>query len=107
MLPAPAVERLFFQAAVGPIDSLIHLLNFIAPAVGVAGGLLLAARFLRAGKRSGPVWWLHWGLNTAAGSGALLAGLLLFGRDGKMASYALLVAACAIGQWMLAGDWKR
>ncbi|MES2425153.1 MAG: hypothetical protein V4562_12040 [Pseudomonadota bacterium] len=91
----------------GPIDSLIHLLNFVAPAVFVAGCLLLAARFLGRPQRAKPVWWLHWGLNAAAGSGALLAGLLLFGRDGKMASYALLVAACAVGQWVLAGDWKR
>ena len=46
-------------------------------------------------------------VNAAVGSAALVAGLLLFGRDGKMASYGLLVVCCALSQWLVSGEWKR
>jgi hypothetical protein len=36
----------------------------------------------------------------------LTAGLLLFGHDGKMATYAALVLAAALCQWLLLRGWK-
>ena len=45
-----------------------------------------------------PYWRLAaWAM--AAGAVALVAGLLVFGRDGKMATYGLLVAAIAATLW--------
>jgi len=87
------------MTAMGPLDLLNHLLNFAAPALVV--GLLLAilapvlyrkvpvAHSLRAQAA----------INFIAGLVALLVGLVFFGRDGKMATYAAMVLACAASQW--------
>jgi hypothetical protein len=83
----------------GPLDATWHLLNFFAPALGVAlitSGLakLLWRRELSA------VTWRRLALWSAMGAAlALLAGLLVFGRDGRMATYALLVAVVAVTLW--------
>lgn len=84
---------------VGPLDAIWHLLNFFAPALGV--GLLTTAmakvlwrRELRmAGFRRLALW-------ASAGSAVgLLAALVIFGRDGKMAGYGLMLATGALGLW--------
>ena len=36
----------------------------------------------------------------------LLAALIVFGRDGKMATYAALVVAIASSQWLLLRGWR-
>ncbi|WP_374675965.1 hypothetical protein [Ideonella sp.] len=83
----------------GPLDALWHLLNFFAPAVGV--GLLAAGLAKLAWWRAlkaVPYWRLaRWA--TGAGALALAVGLVVFGRDGKMATYGLLVAATAGVLW--------
>lgn len=85
----------------GPLDVLWHLLNFFAPAVGVA---VLAASLSklvwRRGLRTVPwrtlvVW------ASVAGAVVLVAGLVLFGRDGRMLTYLALVGATALALW-----WK-
>jgi len=37
----------------------------------------------------------------------LAAGLVLFGREGRMLSYAALALAMAASQWLRLGGWKR
>lgn len=73
-----------------------HVLNFFAPAAVVG--------FLTAGLVK-LVWWRAlrsvgwWGLSLAASSACalgLVAGLVLFGRDGKMASYGLMLLLCTL-----------
>ncbi len=82
-----------------------QLLNFIAPAACVALLLLVLARlFSRFLQSKMPV--AHSALKQfaivfIAGVLLLLAGLVLFGRDGKMASYALLAVGAATCQWLL------
>ena len=83
----------------GPLDALWHLLNFFAPALGV--GLITAAlaRLLwrRELRRTGFVRLAAW-----ASSGCtlgLLAALVIFGRDGKMAGYALMLAGGSVALW--------
>jgi hypothetical protein len=83
----------------GPIDALWHVLNFFGPAIGVgliASGLckLLWWRSLRTVPFRGLALW-----SIASGAVALVAGLALFGRDGRMATYGLLVMACATALW--------
>ncbi len=83
----------------GPLDATWHLLNFFAPAFGVgliAAGLtkLLWFRALRAAS-----WWRLGLVASAAGAVALVAALVIFGRDGKMAGYALMLTACAAALW--------
>ncbi len=90
----------------GPLDLLNHLLNFVAPACVVGGLLAVLAKWLYPG-RSRQALWKQAGWNSAAGLLALVAGLILFGRDGKMATYAALVVLCATSQWLLLGGWRK
>jgi hypothetical protein len=83
----------------GPLDALWHLLNFVAPAVGVA---LLSASLAKLTWRRdlAAVPWRRLVLwAAAAGVAVLIAGLALFGRDGKMLTYVALVAASALALW--------
>lgn len=82
------------------IDAFWHLLGLFLPALGTgliaataAKGLLWRAELRR-------VRWLRlvaWAC--AAGALALLGGLVLFGRDGRMASYGAMVVASALALW--------
>ena len=83
-----------------------HLLNFIAPALVV--GLLVAALAPLVMKKARPhhTWLTQAAINSVAGGLTLLVGLLLFGRDGKMATYAAMVLVCASCQWFAAKAWR-
>ena len=89
----------------GPIDFLLHLLSFVAPAFGVALGVAFAARLMGLGKGAAR-WWAPVALNFLAGVCVLLAGLWFFGNDGKMATYAALVVAVASVQWLAGRGWR-
>ena len=83
----------------GPLDALWHLFNLLAPGLALgliasAGAKLLWRRDLAAvrfGRLAG------WGCG--ASLAALLGGLVITGRDGRMATYAAMVAACALALW--------
>ncbi len=82
------------------IDAFWHLLGLFLPALGTGLIAATAAKWLfwRAELRS--VRWLRlvaWPV--VAGSLALLGGLLILGRDGRMASYGAMVAASALALW--------
>jgi hypothetical protein len=83
-----------------------HLLNFIAPALIV--GFLLAAIAPVVLKNARPhhSWLIQSAMNSAAGVLVLLAGLVIFGHDGKMASYAAMALACAFSQWIFGKAWR-
>jgi len=81
------------------ITGLGHLLNFFAPAAGV--GLIasvLAKLIWRRTLRSSSLVTLTL-LTATAGAVALVGGLLAFGRDGKMGTYAVLVLVVAVILW--------
>ena len=88
-----------------------HLLNFAAPAVGVAVLLVLSSRLLSGFFMSKMPLVLNWrtqiAINFVVGVVVLAAGLVLLGRDGKMLTYVALVIATATSQWWLLGGWKR
>ena len=90
----------------GPLDILNHLLNFVAPAAALA--LLLAVVGLMFGPKPTPTlgWWARAAIVFVVGVAALVAGLVVWGRDGKMLTYAALVVACATCQWVLVRGWK-
>lgn len=83
----------------GPLDALWHLINFVGPALGVA---LLATALSK-------LWWrrelaaVSWhrmaAWATVAGTLSLMTGMVVFGRDGKMATYGALVVASALALW--------
>jgi hypothetical protein len=80
---------------------ILHLANFVAPALFLALVLPLAARLMfgRGGARM--AWWRQAALQFAAGVAVLFGGLVIQGRDGAMATYAVLVLVCATVQWTL------
>ena len=85
----------------GAIELFYHLLNFIAPALAVAGLLAAVAPWFSKKRPSLRNFIGMIAINSVAGTVVLAAGLWFFGRDGKMASYAALVLACASTQWWL------
>jgi formate-dependent nitrite reductase membrane component NrfD len=90
----------------GPLDALWHVLNFLAPALGLAVLSASAAKLLWRRDLAG-VAWLRLALWVAlAGMAVLIGGLAVFGRDGKMATYAALVVATAAALW-IAGFVRR
>lgn len=83
----------------GPLDAFWHLLNFFMPAVGVGCLGAAAVKLLWRRETAGVAWRRLAVCGTGAGAVALLAGLVLFGRDGRMATYGLLVLAVALALW--------
>jgi hypothetical protein len=83
----------------GPLDALWHLLNFFAPAAGVALATTLLAKLLWRRELAGASWSRLLAWAATGGAFALLAGLAIFGRDGRMATYGALVVATALALW--------
>ena len=83
----------------GPLDALWHLLNFVFPAIGVAVVATALAKLAWRGELAAVRWsrLLIW--SSVAGAVALLVGLFVFGRDGKMGTYAALVVSSATALW--------
>lgn len=84
------------EVGLGPVDAVFHLLGLFLPALGLgaisAGLAKLAWRAeLRAVRYRRLAGW-----STAAAAIALVAGLVAFGRDGMMATYAAMVLASAL-----------
>jgi hypothetical protein len=80
-----------------------HVAGLLAPAVALAVLLWLAVRLRRGWRSTGRGLGLELGLLSAAGVAVLLAGLLYFGRDGKMATYAGLVFVQGTLAWWMRG----
>lgn len=89
----------------GPIDFLVHLTSFLAPALFLGLALPPAARLLLPGRPGGR-FRLQAALVALAAAAVLAGGLWWFGRDGKMATYAAAVLAAASTQWLLVRAWK-
>jgi hypothetical protein len=91
----------------GPLDLTLHVLNFAAPAAWVAALTVLATRFLMPKRAIVLVWWSQLAITFIAGMVVLSVGLLVFGRDGKMLTYAALVLAVTTAQWVAVKGWQR
>jgi len=86
----------------GPIDALIHLLNFFLPAVGMALIVPTLVRLVWFKALRGVSWGLMARRVALANAGILVLGLVLVGRDGAMRTYAALVIASAVVVWWTA-----
>lgn len=82
------------------------LLGFVAPAAAVAVVVAAGARLLLRGSPQRPGWRTSLALDFVAGVAVLGFGLWLFGHDGKMATYGLLVVAVATCEWLGARAWR-
>ena len=90
----------------GPLDQIYHLANFLAPALAVALVVALAGHFFIENSTVAPGFIAQTAINFVAGGFALGLGLWLFGRDGKMASYAALLVVAATSQWVGGRGWR-
>lgn len=83
----------------GPLDALMHLGNLFLPAVALAALAAALAKLLWR-RELAPVSFKRLALPAAIACAVVtLAGLVVFGRDGKMATYAGMVLACAFTLW--------
>ena len=83
----------------GPLDAFWHLANLFLPALMLGAIAAALAKLLWRRELAAVAWRrLAW---PAAAAGALVtaAGLVIFGHDGKMATYAAMVVACALMLW--------
>jgi Mn2+/Fe2+ NRAMP family transporter len=87
-------------------DLLNHLLNFIAPAFWVALVVTLVALFFMKKQAVAGVLIRSIAINFVVCCLVLLTGLWLFGRDGKMSTYAAMTLLCATSQWILQRGWR-
>lgn len=78
---------------------LIHLANFVLPAVAVGTALALLAPVFTRKMPSARMFIVQAAINSIAGVAMLAAGLVVFGNDGKMATYGALVLATGTAQW--------
>ena len=90
----------------GPLDQIIHLINFCAPALAVGAVLALVGPWLMKKSPLAPGLLAQAAINCVAGVLALGLGLWFFGNDGKMASYAAMVVLAATSQWLGARGWR-
>ena len=89
----------------GPMDFILHLLGFVAPALFLALAVTFGARWAT-GRQPALHWAPQAAINFTVGIAALAVGLWHFGVDGKMVTYAGLAAAVATTQWLSSRGWK-
>ena len=79
----------------GPLDLLWHLLNLFGVSLLLGGLAAGGARWIWRRRFGGGPWRRQVLVASGAAAAVTLAGLLAFGRDGRMATYALMVLAVA------------
>ena len=84
---------------------LFHLANFVLPALALAVFMPLAGCWVMGGSRT--TWPRRLACHAATGVAVLVLGLILQGQDGRMATYAALVAVSATLEWFLHRGWRR
>ena len=83
------------------LDAFWHIANLFAPAWGLAALLAGAIKGLWRREAKSLSWLRLWVWGAAGGTAAVLAALILLGRDGRMVGYALLVLGVAVPQWFV------
>jgi hypothetical protein len=83
----------------GPLDAVWHLANLFVPSLALGALTAACAKLLWRRDLAGVSWRRLAGPAAAAGALVTLAGLVLTGRDGRMVTYAAMVAACAVALW--------
>jgi TctA family transporter len=82
-----------------PIDATLHVVNLFVPAL-LLGALAPALAKLLWRRELAAVRWTRLAAASCTVCAAVaLVGLVAFGHDGRMATYATMVAGCAITLW--------
>lgn len=90
----------------GLFDAINHLLNFFAPALALAALLVLWGALITRKVPQVLALWVQFAINLIVLCAVLALGLVLLGRDGRMATYAALVLVGATGQWIMLRGWR-
>lgn len=90
----------------GPTTLLLHLIDFAAPAAGLALAMALAGRSVMPGSNGGIGWWRMMAVRLGAILATMVAGALFTGQDGRMATWAAAVLVAASAEWLLRRGWR-
>jgi hypothetical protein len=85
---------------------ILHLFNFVLPALAMAAFMPWAGRWVWRSSRAVPVR-RRMAVHAIGGVAVLVGGLLVQGQDGQMATYAALVLVAASAEWAMHRGWKR
>ena len=80
-------------------DAFWHLTNFFAPALFLGAAAAVATRWIWRRELAAVGVLRLWAWASGAAALVSIAGLVVFGHDGRMATYAAMVVACAVGLW--------
>lgn len=83
----------------GPLDALNHLVNLFAVPLGLGALSAVLAKLLWRRELAAVPWRRLAAPACAACALVVVAGLMVFGRDGKMATYGAMVVVCAVTLW--------
>ena len=85
-----------------PADAFWHLTNFFAPALVLGAFATMGAKLVWRRELAAVRGMRLWAWASGAAAVASTAGLVVFGSDGRMATYAGMVLACALALWWTA-----
>ena len=83
----------------------LHLFNFVLPALAMAVFMPCAGRWVMG--TDGWPWLQRMLVHAVAGLLVLAAGLVLQGGDGKMGTYIALVLLATTAEWVMHRGWTR
>jgi len=83
----------------GPLDAFWHVLAFFFPALATGVIAASVAKWLWRRELVHISWRRLMAWPSVAGSLVLLGGLVVFGRDGRMSTYSLMVGVAALALW--------
>ena len=83
-----------------------HAINFVAPALWLAVCIPLLSHFFMKKRPVAHTLKAQVAIHFVVGVGALLLGLALFGRDGKMLTYLALVLSSTTSEWVMRQGWR-
>lgn len=81
------------------LDASWHIANFFAPAIVVGLVAALTTKLLWRRQLAAVTWRRLWASASLASAVASIIGLAAYERDGRMATYAGMVVACALALW--------
>jgi hypothetical protein len=87
------------KSTMGPLDALWHWGNLFVPALLLGALSATLSKLVWRRELAGVAWKRLAVPACTAAAMTTLAGLLAFGRDGKMATYGAMVLACALTLW--------
>jgi hypothetical protein len=83
----------------GMLDALWHVANLFLPALGLGSVSAALAKLVWRRELAAVAWRRLAGPACAVSAAVVLAGLVIFGHDGRMVTYGAMVVACAVTMW--------